>query len=79
MLMKYILRYSKVKGSVRLSPPPTSHRGITVAYWRQAGLSYIRYSQICAKAVRDALKTEFKAGAEKSSGSSVKIVKVKKE
>ncbi|CAK6447285.1 unnamed protein product [Pipistrellus nathusii] len=50
-----------------------------VAYWRQAGLSYIRYSQICAKAVRDALKTEFKAGAEKSSGSSVKIVKVKKE
>ncbi|EHH19554.1 ATP synthase subunit epsilon, mitochondrial [Macaca nemestrina] len=50
-----------------------------VAYWRQAGLSYIRYSQICAKAVRDALKTEFKANAEKASGSSVKIVKVKKE
>ncbi|KAI5947673.1 ATP synthase subunit epsilon, mitochondrial [Manis javanica] len=46
-----------------------------VAYWRQAGLSYIRYSQICAKAVRDALKTEFKANAEKTSGSSVKIVK----
>ncbi|XP_007529292.1 ATP synthase subunit epsilon, mitochondrial [Erinaceus europaeus] len=50
-----------------------------VAYWRQAGLSYIRYSQICAKAVRDALKTEFKTSAEKTSGSSVKIVKVKKE
>ncbi|XP_027721084.1 ATP synthase subunit epsilon, mitochondrial-like [Vombatus ursinus] len=50
-----------------------------VAYWRQAGLSYIRYSQICAKAVRDTLKTEFKANAEKASGSSVKIVKVKKE
>uniref|UniRef100_G3WJH4 Uncharacterized protein n=2 Tax=Dasyuridae TaxID=9277 RepID=G3WJH4_SARHA len=50
-----------------------------VAYWRQAGLSYIRYSQICAKAVRDALKTEFRANAEKASGSSVKIVKVKKE
>ncbi|KAK2492256.1 hypothetical protein MC885_013533 [Smutsia gigantea] len=46
-----------------------------VAYWRQAGLSYIRYSQICAKAVRDALKTEFRANAEKTSGSSVKIVK----
>uniref|UniRef100_F6SMY6 ATP synthase F1 subunit epsilon n=1 Tax=Equus caballus TaxID=9796 RepID=F6SMY6_HORSE len=42
-------------------------------------LGYIRYSQICAKAVRDALKTEFKANAEKTSGSSVKIVKVKKE
>lgn len=41
-----------------------------VAYWRQAGLSYIRFSQICAKAVRDALKTEFKANAEKTSGSS---------
>uniref|UniRef100_A0A8C9J910 ATP synthase F1 subunit epsilon n=1 Tax=Panthera tigris altaica TaxID=74533 RepID=A0A8C9J910_PANTA len=40
---------------------------------------YIRYSQICAKAVRDALKTEFKANAEKTSGSTVKIVKVKKE
>uniref|UniRef100_A0A8D1EE16 ATP synthase F1 subunit epsilon n=1 Tax=Sus scrofa TaxID=9823 RepID=A0A8D1EE16_PIG len=52
---------------------------IMVAYWRQAGLSYIRYSQICAKAVRDALKAEFKANAEKTSGSNVKIVKVKKE
>ncbi|XP_077634446.1 ATP synthase F(1) complex subunit epsilon, mitochondrial, partial [Crocuta crocuta] len=41
--------------------------------------SYIRYSQICAKAVRDALKTEFKANAEKTSGSTVKIVKMKKE
>lgn len=41
--------------------------------------SYIRFSQICAKAVRDALKTEFKANAEKTSGSSIKTVKVKKE
>ncbi|MXQ85075.1 hypothetical protein E5288_WYG004207 [Bos mutus] len=41
--------------------------------------SYIRYSQICAKAVRDALKTEFKANAMKTSGSTIKIVKVKKE
>nr|XP_025870918.1 ATP synthase subunit epsilon, mitochondrial [Vulpes vulpes] len=41
--------------------------------------SYIRYSQICAKAVREALKAEFKANAEKTSGSTVKIVKVKKE
>ncbi|XP_021571216.1 ATP synthase subunit epsilon, mitochondrial-like [Carlito syrichta] len=50
-----------------------------VAYWQQAGLSYIQYSQICAKALRDALKTKFKANAKKTSGSSVKIVKVKKE
>ncbi|XP_004632581.1 ATP synthase subunit epsilon, mitochondrial-like [Octodon degus] len=50
-----------------------------VAYWQQAGLSYIRYSQICAKAARDALKTEFSANAKKTAGSSIKIVKVKKE
>uniref|UniRef100_A0A8C9B180 ATP synthase F1 subunit epsilon n=1 Tax=Phocoena sinus TaxID=42100 RepID=A0A8C9B180_PHOSS len=46
-----------------------------VAYWRQAGLSYIRYSQIYTKAVRDALKTGFKANAKKTSGSGIKIVK----
>ncbi|XP_044921057.1 ATP synthase subunit epsilon, mitochondrial-like [Mustela nigripes] len=50
-----------------------------VVYWRQAGLSYIQYSQIHAKAVRDALKVEFKANAEKTSGSSTKIAKLKKE
>ncbi|XP_012372464.1 ATP synthase subunit epsilon, mitochondrial-like [Octodon degus] len=50
-----------------------------VASWRQAGLSYMRYSQICAKAVRDALKTEFRANAEKTADSSIKIVKVRKE
>ncbi|XP_048191830.1 ATP synthase subunit epsilon, mitochondrial-like [Perognathus longimembris pacificus] len=50
-----------------------------LAYWRQAGLSYIWYSQIYAKAIRDALKTEFRANAEKIAGSSIKIVKVKKE
>ncbi|XP_022366643.1 ATP synthase subunit epsilon, mitochondrial-like [Enhydra lutris kenyoni] len=50
-----------------------------VAYWRQAGLSYIRCSQICAKAMRDALKAEFKANAEKTSGSTANIVKLKKD
>ncbi|XP_070600643.1 ATP synthase subunit epsilon, mitochondrial [Erythrolamprus reginae] len=50
-----------------------------VAYWRQAGLSYIRYSQICAKAVRAALKPQFKAEAEKVAGSHVKMIKPKKE
>uniref|UniRef100_A0A4X2LJ29 ATP synthase F1 subunit epsilon n=2 Tax=Vombatus ursinus TaxID=29139 RepID=A0A4X2LJ29_VOMUR len=64
--------------SPSLRPSPAFSAAM-VAYWRQAGLSYIRYSQICAKAVRDALKTEFKANAEKASGSNVKIVKVKKE
>ncbi|XP_013919042.1 PREDICTED: uncharacterized protein LOC106546651 [Thamnophis sirtalis] len=41
--------------------------------------SYIRYSQICAKAVRAALKPQFKAEAEKAAGSNVKIIKPKKE
>ncbi|XP_043305028.1 ATP synthase subunit epsilon, mitochondrial-like [Cervus elaphus] len=56
------------------------HSGNIVAvYWQQVGLRYLRYSQICAKAMRDTLKTEFKANAEKTSGSSIKVVKVKKE
>ncbi|XP_069808095.1 ATP synthase subunit epsilon, mitochondrial [Dendropsophus ebraccatus] len=50
-----------------------------VAYWRQAGLNYIRYSQICAKAVRAALKPQFRAEAEKISAPNVKIIKPKKE
>ncbi|KAM4854099.1 ATP synthase subunit epsilon, mitochondrial-like [Thomomys bottae] len=50
-----------------------------VAYWQQAGLSYIQYSQVCAKATRGALKIESKANAEKTAGSNIKIVKVKKE
>uniref|UniRef100_A0A8C3VZ03 Uncharacterized protein n=1 Tax=Catagonus wagneri TaxID=51154 RepID=A0A8C3VZ03_9CETA len=36
-------------------------------------------SQISAKAVRDVLKREFKANAKNTSGSSIKVVKVKKE
>ncbi|XP_044311599.1 ATP synthase subunit epsilon, mitochondrial [Varanus komodoensis] len=50
-----------------------------VSYWRQAGLSYIRYSQICAKAVRAALKPQYKTEAEKAAVTNVKIVKPKKE
>ncbi|XP_030068764.1 ATP synthase F(1) complex subunit epsilon, mitochondrial [Microcaecilia unicolor] len=50
-----------------------------VAFWRQAGLSYIRYSQICAKAVRDALKQQYKTEAEKAAVSNIKIVKPKKD
>lgn len=73
----------RVPAEVTLKAPPAAlpdaQRYTMVAYWRQAGLSYIWFSQICAKAVRDALKTEVKANAEKTSGSSIKIVKVKKE
>ncbi|OCT67396.1 ATP synthase subunit epsilon, mitochondrial-like [Xenopus laevis] len=50
-----------------------------VVYWRQAGLSYIRYSQICAKAVRAALKPQFKVEAEKAAAVNVRITKLKKD
>uniref|UniRef100_A0A803VAJ3 ATP synthase F1 subunit epsilon n=43 Tax=Neognathae TaxID=8825 RepID=A0A803VAJ3_FICAL len=50
-----------------------------VAYWRQAGLSYIRYSQICAQAVRAAMKPQYKAEAERAAVATVKTVKPKKE
>ncbi|XP_038260440.1 ATP synthase subunit epsilon, mitochondrial-like [Dermochelys coriacea] len=50
-----------------------------MAYWRQAGLSYIRYSQICAKAVRAAMKPQYKAEAEKAAVATIKIVQPKKE
>ncbi|XP_034027617.1 ATP synthase subunit epsilon, mitochondrial [Thalassophryne amazonica] len=48
-----------------------------VAYWRQAGLSYIRFSAICANAVRAALKSEFKSDAMKAAEASVKVLKPK--
>ncbi|NXS11377.1 ATP5E synthase, partial [Neodrepanis coruscans] len=41
--------------------------------------SYIRYSQICAQAVRAAMKPQFKAEAERAAVATVKTVKPKKE
>ncbi|KAK7884335.1 hypothetical protein WMY93_027458 [Mugilogobius chulae] len=48
-----------------------------VAYWRQAGLSYIRFSHICANAVRAALKPQFKVEAVKAAEANVKVNKPK--
>ncbi|XP_072304909.1 ATP synthase subunit epsilon, mitochondrial [Eucyclogobius newberryi] len=48
-----------------------------VAYWRQAGLSYIRFSHICANAVRAALKPQFQAEALKAAESNVRVNKTK--
>ncbi|XP_062401070.1 ATP synthase subunit epsilon, mitochondrial [Sardina pilchardus] len=48
-----------------------------VAYWRQAGLSYIRFSAICAQVVREALKPQFKALAMRNAEANVKVVKRK--
>lgn len=41
--------------------------------------SYIRYSQICAQAVRAAMKPQYKAEAERAAMATVKTVKPKKE
>ncbi|XP_067860641.1 ATP synthase subunit epsilon, mitochondrial-like [Heptranchias perlo] len=46
-----------------------------VAFWRQAGPSYIRCSRICAQAVRAALKPQ--AEAKKVGDTNVKVSKVK--
>ncbi|TNN60313.1 ATP synthase subunit epsilon, mitochondrial [Liparis tanakae] len=48
-----------------------------VAYWRQAGLSYIRFSAICASAVRGALKPKFQAVALKAADANLKVFKPK--
>uniref|UniRef100_A0A8D0CTT8 ATP synthase F1 subunit epsilon n=2 Tax=Sander lucioperca TaxID=283035 RepID=A0A8D0CTT8_SANLU len=48
-----------------------------VAYWRQAGLSYIRFSAICASVVRAAMKPQFKAEALKAAEANVKVLKPK--
>uniref|UniRef100_A0A0B6ZBX6 ATP synthase subunit epsilon, mitochondrial n=1 Tax=Arion vulgaris TaxID=1028688 RepID=A0A0B6ZBX6_9EUPU len=33
------------------------------AFWRQVGLNYINYSQICARVVRQVLKEPFKTSS----------------
>ncbi|XP_034446328.1 ATP synthase subunit epsilon, mitochondrial [Hippoglossus hippoglossus] len=48
-----------------------------VAYWRQAGISYIRFSAICANAVRAALKPQPRIEAMKVAEASVKVLKPK--
>jgi len=44
-----------------------------VAAWRQAGMSYIQYSALCARLVRRALKPDFKAEALKVEETGVRI------
>ncbi len=46
-----------------------------MTFWRQAGVNYIRYSQIAAKAVRKCLKPEMRAEAAKREGSTLKFTK----
>ncbi|TGZ50443.1 hypothetical protein CRM22_010835 [Opisthorchis felineus] len=48
-----------------------------MTYWRAAGLSYIKYSSICAAAVRNSLKSDLKTAAEKRTGKHVKLTQWK--
>ncbi|XP_027003085.1 ATP synthase subunit epsilon, mitochondrial [Tachysurus fulvidraco] len=48
-----------------------------VSYWRQAGISYIRFSSICASVVRSALKPQLRTEAIKNAEANVKVTKVK--
>ncbi|GAV05297.1 hypothetical protein RvY_15452 [Ramazzottius varieornatus] len=45
------------------------------AAWRVAGLNYIKYSQIAARCVRQALKEEYKVEAAKRGEASAKVTK----
>ncbi|CAH1105354.1 unnamed protein product [Psylliodes chrysocephalus] len=43
--------------------------------WRAAGLNYINFSNIAAKLLRQALKADLRAEADKRSGTHIKITK----
>ncbi|KAF5400823.1 Mitochondrial ATP synthase epsilon chain [Paragonimus heterotremus] len=44
-----------------------------MTYWRSAGISYIKFSAICAQSLRNSLKEEFKALAAKRSGKQIRL------
>ncbi|XP_078037179.1 protein stunted isoform X2 [Augochlora pura] len=44
-----------------------------MAAWRQAGLNYINYSQIAARLVRQALKSDVRAEAAKRDDANIKF------
>ncbi|XP_015187597.1 PREDICTED: ATP synthase subunit epsilon, mitochondrial-like isoform X1 [Polistes dominula] len=48
-----------------------------MSVWRQAGLNYINYSQIAARLVRQALKSDIRVEAQKRDESNVKFTQWK--
>ncbi|XP_078688850.1 ATP synthase F(1) complex subunit epsilon, mitochondrial-like [Branchiostoma floridae x Branchiostoma belcheri] len=46
-----------------------------VAYWRQAGMSYLQYSGICARLLRRVLKPELQESAMKRETHNIKKLK----
>jgi len=49
-------------------------RGMCVQEWRQAGISYLRYANICAQVVRRSLKAELQAKASLRDISHMKVI-----
>ncbi|KXN70306.1 mitochondrial ATP synthase epsilon chain domain-containing protein [Conidiobolus coronatus NRRL 28638] len=43
--------------------------------WKSAGISYLKYSQICARVVRDSLKADKKAAAQVRNVQDIKFAK----
>ncbi|XP_060535807.1 protein stunted isoform X3 [Cylas formicarius] len=43
--------------------------------WRQAGLNYINYSNIAAKLLRQALKSDLRVEAQKRDATAIKVTK----
>ncbi|TPP64673.1 ATP synthase subunit epsilon mitochondrial [Fasciola gigantica] len=48
-----------------------------MTFWRSAGVNYIKFSKICAQALRDSLKSDFKADAAKRIGQHFKVTQWK--
>ena len=46
-----------------------------MSFWRSAGLNYVRYSNIAAQCVRNALKADLKTEAAKREITSIKFQK----
>ncbi|KAI8975442.1 mitochondrial ATP synthase epsilon chain-domain-containing protein [Mycotypha africana] len=43
--------------------------------WKSAGITYLQYANICARAVRNSLKDEFRAAAARRSQNGLKYAK----
>ena len=43
--------------------------------WRSAGVSYVKYAEVCAQAVRNCLKEELKVAANKRGQSEIRFAK----
>ncbi|CAO3689627.1 unnamed protein product [Umbelopsis ramanniana] len=43
--------------------------------WKSAGISYLKYAQICARAVRNSLKDDVRIAAQRRDNNGLKVAK----